>query len=118
MSRLESLERINKALLANFDEVTDHDEPYISLSLVDAFPMPKVYEPIGDCFVDELLGQLREDKTIDDLVIGISQSYGSGVERVDEIYLEDLDDEELASLAEIAEKHQGKHYGKYHKYLQ
>ena len=115
MKRLETLNRIEKALLANFDEVSHHKDPYISLSLVDVFPFPKSYKAFDGEFVDELFGELQKDLSIVGMEIGISIEHEDWVERVNEILLDELDIEELENLALIAESHKGDHWGKNHK---
>lgn len=47
--------------------------------------------------------------------IGISIEHEDWVERVNEILLDELDDEELENLAPIAESHKGDQRGKNHK---
>lgn len=106
--------RIEKAFLANYDEVTEHDEPYISLSLVDEFPMPGCYSEQSEDFVDELFGNLLPEGGIEGIVVCISHEREDCVERVDEIDLADLTDDELQALLEAVEKHKGerKNYGR------
>lgn len=118
MNKEEILERIEKALLANFDKVSDLKEPRINLNLIDAFPFPKSYVPFEGDFIDELFGYLQKDLSISYIQIGVSVEHEDRIEHVNEISLDDLNDEELENLARIAESHKGDHYGKNHKIFQ
>lgn len=112
MDKIEKLNRIDKAVLANYDEISDHAEPYIYLSLADeGLAIPECYEATADEFVDELEGELQRDGTVRGVVLCFAHRVDDCIERTDEIDLSELDDDYLSRLVEVAEAHKGEHVG-------
>lgn len=114
MDKIKMYNRIDKAILANYDEISDHHEPYIYLSLAEeGLAIPKCYHAGADEFVDELEGELQHDGTVHGVVLCFAHRVGDCIERTDEIDLSELDDEYLSHLVEVAEKHKGEHVGEF-----
>lgn len=99
---------INEMVVKNFDEITEHDEPYISLALPEGLSLAGVHVG-GNEFIDELWGDLEETREGSGAVLCTSRTYddGKGCERVQEIHLEDLPLADLITLAEAAAAHEG-----------
>lgn len=105
--------RIAEALAVNYDDITEHEEPYIFLGLSQyGLRMPErrpaLYEE--GLFVDELTADLSDiEGTIE---LAFSKDYENpqdGCYRVDTMELEDVDSELLSMICLIAENHRGEH---------
>lgn len=104
----EIIRYINEMVVENFDEITEHDEPYICLGLPEGLSLMGVR--VGeDEFLDELCGDLEETRDGSGAVLCVSRTYTGGecCERSQEIYLEDLPLTDLITLAEVAAAHEG-----------
>lgn len=106
-------DEIAKALLENFDEITEHEEPYVSLDLSRyGLPTAGIPQITGNEFIDELWADLEEAKEGFGLEIAWSAPYDNpddGCYRVDSVNLTDVPYDLFMLVWWLARHHQGNH---------
>ena len=104
-------DEIARALLENFDEITEHEEPYISLGLSQyGLPTTGIPQIADNEFIDELWADLEEAQEGVGLEVAWSASYDNpddGCYRVDSVNLTDIPYDLFMLIWWIARHHEG-----------
>lgn len=105
---------IASSLLKNYDEISAHEEPYISLGLARYHIPVKMFFPDqpDNVFIDEIWAELEDAENGCGLELAFAKPYDNpddGSERTDSIPLEDVPFELLMRLRHITEYHIGAH---------